>query len=174
VTSPDPAGSSLIITGSAINSHVVLFDINAPANALASWYAFAPSTLLQQMTVAGGDLNGDGFSEVLVGAATGWPASIAVFNVRTLVNPNSPNRYAAEKAFYAFPPNSPNFTTGVRVGVSDVNKDGKLDVLAGSGPNVSGMLNAIDYETLDYLFSDPIPTLQGVTVASNLTTAKPV
>ena len=174
VTSPDPTGSSLIITGSAINSHVVLFDINAPANALASWYAFAPSTLLQQMTVAGGDLNGDGFSEVLVGAATGWPASIAVFNVRTLVNPNSPNRYAAEKAFYAFPPNSPNFNTGVRVGVSDVNKDSKLDVLAGSGPNVSGMLNAIDYETLDYLFSDPIPTLQGVTVASNLTTAKPV
>lgn len=174
VTSPDPSGSSLIITGSAINSHVVLFDINAPANALASWYSFAPSTLLQQMTVAGGDLNGDGFSEVLVGAATGWPASIAVFNVRNLVNPNNPNRYAAEKAFYAFPPNSPNFTTGVRVGVSDVNKDGKLDVLAGSGPNVSGMLNAIDYETLDYLFSDPIPTLQGVTVASNLTTARPV
>ena len=172
VTSPDPTGSSLIITGSAINSHVVLFDINTPANALASWYAFAPSTLLQQMTVAGGDLNGDGYSEVLVGAATGWPASIAVFNVRSLVNPNNPNRYAAEKAFYAFPPNSPNFTTGVRVGVSDINKDGKLDVLAGSGPNVSGMLNAIDYETLDYLFSDPIPTLQGVTVGSNLTTAK--
>ncbi len=171
VTSRDPNGSSLVITGSAINSHVVLFDINTPSNALASWYAFAPSTLLQQMTVAGGDLNSDGFSEVLVGAATGWPASIAVFNTRSLVNPNDPNRYAAEKAFYAFPPNSPNFTTGVRVGVSDVNRDGKLDVLAGSGPNVPGVLNAIDYETLDYLFSNPIPTLQGVTVASNLTIA---
>ena len=171
VTSPDPTGTSLIITGSAINSHVVLFDINQPTNALASWYAFAPSTLLQQMTVAGGDLTNDGFSEVLVGAATGWPASVAVFNTRSLVNPNDPNRYAAEKAFYAFPPNSPNFTTGVRVGVSDVNGDGKLDVLAGSGPDVSGVLNAIDYETLDYLFSNPIPTLQGVTVASNLTTA---
>jgi len=164
--SPDATGNSLIITGSAINSHVVLFDINDPAHALASWYAFAPSSALQQMTVAGGDLDRDGFSEVIVGAATGWPASIAVFSTKALLA----QKFYAEKAFYAFVEGSPAFTSGVRVGVSDVNRDGFLDVLAGSGPGQQGLLNAFDYRTLDQLFAEVFDDTMGVTVASNLTT----
>jgi hypothetical protein len=73
----------------------------------------------------------------------------------------------AQKAFYAF---NPAFQGGVRVGVSDLNRDGLLEILAGSGPGTQGTLNVFDYNTLDLVdalfISD---TTQGVTLGSNLT-----
>jgi hypothetical protein len=93
----------------------------------------------------------------VVGAASGWPSSVAVFDIRGL----------AQKVFYAF---NPAFQGGVRVGVGDVNRDGRLEVLAGSGPGSTGTLNVFDYNTLsllDALFISD--TTQGVTLGSNLT-----
>lgn len=160
ITAPDVNQNSLIIAASAINSHVTLFDLNTPLQAVASFYAFSPSPVWQPISVAGGVFTGADnkpFQAIIVGAAPGWPSSVAVFDIRGV----------AQKAFYAF---NPAFTGGVRVGVSDLNKDGRLEVLAGSGPGALGTLNVFDYNTLalvDALFVSD--TLQGVTIGSNLT-----
>ncbi len=160
ITAPDVNQNSLIIAASAINSHVTLFDLNYATQAVASFYAFAPSAGWQPISVAGGVFTGADnkpFQAIVVGAAPGWPCSVAVFDIRGV----------AQKAFYAF---NPAFQGGVRVGVSDLNRDGLLEILAGSGPGTQGTLNVFDYNTLDLVdalfISD---TTQGVTLGSNLT-----
>ncbi len=159
-TAPDAQQNSLIIAASSINSHVTLFDLNTAQQAVASFYAFSPSPVWQPISVAGGVFTGADnkpFQAIVVGAASGWPSSVAVFDIRGL----------AQKVFYAF---NPAFQGGVRVGVGDVNRDGRLEVLAGSGPGSTGTLNVFDYNTLsllDALFISD--TTQGVTLGSNLT-----
>jgi hypothetical protein len=159
-TAPDANQNSLIIAASSINSHVTLFDLNAAQQAVASFYAFSPSSAWQPISVAGGVFTGADnkpFQAIVVGAAPGWASSVAVFDIRGL----------AQKAFYAF---NPAFTGGVRVGVGDVNRDGRLEIMAGSGPGSTGTLNIFDYNTLnliDALFISD--TTQGVTLGSNLT-----
>jgi hypothetical protein len=159
-TAPDAHQNSLIIAASSINSHVTLFDLNTAQQAVASFYAFSPSPAWQPISVAGGVFTGADnkpFQAIVVGAASGWPSSVAVFDIRGL----------AQKVFYAF---NPAFQGGVRVGVGDVNRDGRLEVLAGSGPGSTGTLNVFDYNTLsllDALFISD--TTQGVTLGSNLT-----
>ena len=159
-TAPDVNQNSLVIAASSINSHVTLFDLNSAQQAVASFYAFSPSSAWQPISVAGGVFTGADnkpFQAIVVGAAPGWASSVAVFDIRGM----------AQKAFYAF---NPAFKGGVRVGVGDVNRDGRLEILAGSGPGSTGTLNIFDYNTLnliDALFVSD--STQGVTIGSNLT-----
>ena len=161
MTSPDIKQNSFIIAASVVNSHVTLFDIHtAVTRTVSSFYAFSPSDYLQPISVAGGQLMGaDGklFSAIIVGSATGWAPSVVVFSTAGM----------AQKAFYAF---SPNFLGGVRVGVSDLNRDGLLEIMAGSGPGTRGTLNVYDYNSLaliDAVFLSE--NTDGVTLGSNLT-----
>jgi len=161
MTSPDIKQNSFIIAASVVNSHVTLFDIHtAVTRTVSSFYAFSPSDYLQPISVAGGQLMGaDGklFSAIIVGSATGWAPSVVVFSTAGM----------AQKAFYAF---SPAFLGGVRVGVSDLNRDGLLEIMAGSGPGTRGTLNVYDYNSLaliDAVFLSE--NTDGVTLGSNLT-----
>lgn len=83
------------------------------------------------VTVAAGDVNGDGKDDVITGPATGKQK----VRVRNAVNLTQ-----VLGSFFAF---QQKFTGGVFVAAGDVNGDGKTDVIAGAGAGAS-RVRAID------------------------------
>lgn len=154
LSEPEADGKSLVVVASTINSHVVAFDPGNYFQPVSSFYAFEPGLAPKGMQVAAGDLDNDGSVEIIAASNAG-PKSpeIFVFNAYGMQKSN--------KHFQAF--NGGN-KTGVRVAVADYDRDGKLDILAGS----TGYLNVFRYGDLAMLDSVFISMHEnGFDVASN-------
>ena len=119
----------------AMGGHIATFDGAAIARG-------NPEALLEQIaafeagfggdiSVAVGDLNGDGFGEVIVGAATGSAPRIVAFDGRSLLSRRTV--YAA--SFFAGDANS---HAGIRVAALDVDGDGRADIVASPGAGSDG------------------------------------
>jgi len=89
---------------------------------LASFYAFDPA-FTGGVSVAAGDVNGDGHDDIITGAAIN--GHVKVFSGST---------GAEIRSFLAFP----GFNGGVSVGAADVNYHGHADVIVGAGPGAPG------------------------------------
>ena len=76
------------------------------------------------------------------------------------------NRVSVLKSFFAY---GPNFTGGVNVAAGDVNGDGKADIITGTGPGSSPLVNVFDGVTghsIASFIAFPGDTRSGVNVAS--------
>ncbi len=88
---------------------------------LAAFFAFDPA-FTAGVYVAAGDVNGDGFADVIVGADAGGGPNVVVVSGKdgsVLLN------------FFAF---DPQFTGGVRVAAGDLDGDGRADIVGAAGP----------------------------------------
>jgi hypothetical protein len=108
-----------IITGSdsGINAHVKAFSGSTGAE-IRSFLAYGPG-FLGGVRVAGGDVNGDGFADIITGAGAGGNAHVKVFDGVT---------GAEFRSFLAY---GPSFSGGVFVGSGDVNGDSRDDIITG-------------------------------------------
>jgi hypothetical protein len=88
---------------------------------ISSFNAYSP-LFLGGVYVAVGDVNRDGFADVITGAGAGGSPTVTVF---------SGFSGAVLSSFNAF---SPTFTGGVRVASTDFNADGFADVVCSQGP----------------------------------------
>ena len=101
--------------------------------------------------VATGDVNGDGYDDLIVAAAAGGGPEVRVYDGKTgnLI-----------RDFYAF---NPSFRGGVNVAVGDVDGDGKADIIAGAGagggPQVK-VFSGADHHVI-YSFYAYTPTFTG-------------
>jgi hypothetical protein len=125
--------------------HVKVFN-GIQGNLLHDFFAFDPS-FQGGVTVAVGDVNGDGFADVITGAGPGGGPHVKAFSGAT----GSPLA-----AFDAF---APSFQGGVFVAAGDVNGDGRADIVvgagAGGGPHVK-VFNGIQGNLLhDFFAFDP-------------------
>jgi len=105
---------------------------------LQSFFAF-PLNFSGGVYVAGGDLNNDGFADVVAGAGRGGGPQVTVLNGQTGVL----------SSFFAYNPLSPDVIAvnpigkdGVRVGVTAVN--GKGAILTGPGPGAESLIHLFD------------------------------
>jgi hypothetical protein len=179
-----------IITGASIgNPHVKVynsaaiangtFNTNPEANLLASFFAYTLNTDFGA-TVAGGDINGDGFADVVTGASSGNP-HVKVYDGKAIHSGTLSSSNPDASLLTSFIPYGTTFRIGVNVAVGDVNGDGFADIITGptvGSPDVrifdgkaiaNGTFNASnpDATRLDQFFAFDPKFGTGVNVAAN-------
>jgi ELWxxDGT repeat protein len=149
-------GFADIITGADAGGgpHVKVFS-GADGTLLASFMAYS-TAFTGGVRVAAGDVNGDGFADVVTGAGPGGGPHVEVFSGKdgTLL-----------RSFMAY---APTFAGGVYVAAGDVNGDGKADIITGAGqgggPHVEAFSGA-DGTLLQSFLAFPAAFTGGVRVA---------
>jgi hypothetical protein len=91
---------------------------------LGNFFAFSPQ-FTGGVYVASGDVNDDGYSDIIVGAGAGGGPNVTVFSGKD------------GSMLYSLFPYPVGFSGGVRVGAADVDGDGHADILAAPGPGGS-------------------------------------
>jgi hypothetical protein len=124
-----------IITGAGAGAapHVKVFDGETGA-LLRSFLAFG-AAFRSGVTVAGGDVNKDGFDDIIIGAGPGARPNVKVFDGQT---------GALIRSFLAF---GASFRAGVFVGAGDIDGDGFSDIITGAGAGVAPRVKVHDGET---------------------------
>jgi hypothetical protein len=114
------------------------------------------------VNVAVGDVNGDGFADVITGATVGNP-DVHVYDGRAIAmqafNPGQPNANLLDQ-FFAFDAQTHG---GVRVGAVDFEKNGKRDLITGAaGAPVFRVVRATSTGFLPpALLENTVPDFQG-------------
>ena len=125
-------GTADIIAGAgpAGGPRLRVFD-GTNGHAIRDFYAFEES-FAGGIYVASGDVNGDGASDIVVGAGSLGGPRVRVFDGRT---------GAVLHDFFAY---DPGFRGGVRVAVGDVNGDGFADIVTAAGPSGGPHIRGFD------------------------------
>jgi serralysin len=121
----DGDGRADIITGTGPGgaSHVRVFRWNPDGSLteLASFLAYPPG-FIGGVFVAAGDVDDDGRADVITGAGLGGGSHVEVF---------SGADGSLRRSFFAY---DPGLLSGVRVAASDIDGDGRADIITGPGP----------------------------------------
>jgi len=140
--------------GAGGGPHVKVFD-GATGQEIRSFYAYG-ADFHGGVSVAVGDVTGDGFADIVTGAGPGGGPHVKVFDGRT---------GAEVQSFYAY---DAAFSGGVSVAAGDVNGDGRADIAtgagAGGGPHVK-VFDGATGGTLDSFFAYDANFHGGVSVA---------
>jgi hypothetical protein len=118
--------------GAGGGPHVKLFS-GADARVMREFMAYSP-IFRGGVTVAAGDVNGDGFADVITGAGPGGGPHVIVF---------SGANGGMLSSFFAY---ASNFSGGVFVAAGDVNADGRAEVI--TGPGTGGGPHVIAFDPL--------------------------
>jgi hypothetical protein len=118
----------------ALYNGLSLLTGDTPVKIRGDFFAFEPA-LRNGVFVAAGDFDGDGFSDLVTGAGPGGGPRVQILSGASLVLPDTPPAVLAN--FFA---GEPTLRSGVRVAVNQLDADGKLDLVAGSG---SGTTNRV-------------------------------
>src|SRR5262249_9761788 len=126
VTTGDVNGDGVpdIITGAGQGGgpNIKVFD-GKTGNTIRNFYAF-DSSFSGGLRVASGDVDGDGFDDIITAAGPGGGPHVRVFS-------GANGKVISE--FFAFPA---SFVGGVNVAAGDLNGDGRAEII--TGPGVGG------------------------------------
>jgi hypothetical protein len=150
-------GKPDVITGTGFGGgpRVRVFDLSGGKPTVLYDFMAYDSGFRGGVMVAGGDVDGDGLAEILVGAGPGGGPHVKVYKTPSL---------QVIKSFYAF---DANFGGGVSIAVGDVFADGVPDIIVGatSGSQVRAFNGKTGALTAEIPFTFPEPT-GGVRVAT--------
>jgi hypothetical protein len=130
----DGVSDIIAAAGPGGGPHVRVFDGRTGAQIpgpLGSFFAF-PAGFSGGVNVAAGDVNGDGYEDVIVAAGPGGGP-----HVRVLSGLNG----AELLGFFAY---DPAFSGGVRVAAADFNLDGRSEIITAAGPGGGPHVRILD------------------------------
>jgi hypothetical protein len=151
-------GRADIVTGAGPGGgpHVRIFS-GATGAVLGEFFAFDRSYSGGVYVASGADVNGDGRADVVVGTGSG----------AGIVKVIDGASFATVSTFTAYDPTATN--GGVRVGLLDVNGDGRADVLAATGGGAGAFVRVVSVlggQDLDFWQAYNPAYLGGAFVAS--------
>ena len=121
-------GTQDLVTSRSTGSSLVRVYLNAGAGNFHEMYAtlFAPYGPQDKITSGGaliavGDVNGDGFADIVTAPGPGNQVKLKLWDVHT-------NHAVLMRQFLGFPA---NFNLGVSLAVGDINGDGVAEIIAG-------------------------------------------
>lgn len=121
IVAPDQGGSARVQIFRLVGNQLQV---------LQNFFAIEDPAFRGGARVGVGDVNGDGFEDLVVGAGFGGGPRVAIYNGTTLLTPNvQPAKLIPD--FFAF---EPGLRDGVFVAVGDLNGDGFQDPIFGGGP----------------------------------------
>ena len=123
----------VVATGLGGGPRVRVFS-GVDCSVLQDFFAYEP-TYSGGLSVATGDVNGDGVADIITGTDMGGGPRVRVFDGKT---------GAVAQDFFAFDPTQRG---GVRVAAADVNKDGRADIVAATGAGVPTRVRVFDAAT---------------------------
>jgi streptogramin lyase len=131
-----------IITGAGPGGgpHVVVFS-GVDLSVIRSFFAYNPS-FTGGVFVAAGDVNGDGFVDIIAGTDAGGGSIVRVFSGATGAELFPP--------FFAY---DPAFLGGVHLAAGDVDGDGRADIITGAGPGGGPHVKVFSGANLALLYS---------------------
>ena len=144
-----------IVTGTdaGTTAHVKVFDGSTGAE-IRSFFAY-PAGFTGGVRVAAGDINGDGYADIITGAGPGGGAHVKVFDGNSL---------SELRSFFAYS----SFTGGVFVAAGDISGSRRIDIAtgadAGAAPHVK-VFNGNTLAEVQSFFAYPAQFSGGVRVA---------
>lgn len=137
-------------------SQVRLYD-SKTGKFVAGFTAFDPS-FTGGISIATGDVNGDGVTDIIIGAGAGGGPRVSVIDGRRIGLLKDVNQIADPSAYLAnFFAYDWEFTGGVTVAAGDVNGDGKADVIVGTGPGGGPNVKVISGAKINVIGPDGLP-----------------
>jgi photosystem II stability/assembly factor-like uncharacterized protein len=136
ITAPGMGGGPdiKVFDGAALATGNVVLD--------AEFFAYA-ANFTGGVTVASGDVDGDGFADVITGAGPGGGPHVEAWSGKALIGATASP--ALIRSFFAY---APTFTGGVYVAAADINRDGHADIITGPGVGGWPLLRVFDGASL--------------------------
>ncbi len=128
----DLKNSSYIVAGLGLGSHPQLKILRPDGSVFKAFYAYNPN-FSGLISVAVGDVTGDGKQEIITAPGPGGGPHIRIFNIEG--QPIS--------QFFAW---QESFRGGVNVAVGDVTGDGKREIIVGLGSGAQPEVKVFDYK----------------------------
>ncbi|MFL5341430.1 MAG: SdrD B-like domain-containing protein [Gemmataceae bacterium] len=142
----DGIADIIVGAGAGGGPHVKVFDGRSGIE-LFSFFAYN-AAFTGGVRVAGGDVNGDGLGDIIVGAGPGGGPHVQVYDGSTFGQPVLPTQI---RSFFAY---DPSFTGGIFVAAGKLNADNLADIITGpdkgGGPEVKGFDGASGNLLLDF------------------------
>src|SRR5437764_1205351 len=129
------SGTADIVVGAGAGGGPQVSVFNGQTGAVVRSFMAFDEGFRGGVDVAVGDVNGDGFADIVVGAGPGGGPHVKVFSGKD---------GSVLQSFMAY---APTFTGGVSVAAGDVNGDGKADVITGAGPGGGPHVKVFDGAT---------------------------
>ena len=141
----DGVGDLIVAAGFQGGPRVAGFDgtslaTGTPRKIFGDFFAFEP-TLRNGVYLTVGDVNGDGYADVIVGGGPGGGPRVTVYDGKSLLG----NQQAPVADFFA---GDPANRGGVRLAVKDLDGDGHADLVVGSGSGAGSHVTAYAGKTL--------------------------
>ena len=130
--------ATFFFTGQKLGSRVEIRKVST-GELVRSFSAFNPA-FKGGVRVAGGDVNGDGFSDVIVATGDGGGARVRVFDGQNVTG-------GRPVLLYDFNPYGNAYRGGLNVAAGDVNGDGRADIIVSPSAGSSGLVKVFSGAT---------------------------